>query len=99
MLIQKKRNLFKNDLFGIKSKMFIWRIAYGIRQRNQFIAKDLECLLNMSMCITIPDNEEEAVKLEWIYDKYKSLITEIEGDMKRVNDKIYNYRNKGSCRE
>lgn len=90
---RKRNRLFKNDSFGIKNKVFIRRIAYRIQQRNHFIAKGLECLLNLSMCIAIPDNEEEAAKLEWIYDKYKSLITEIESDMKRVGDKIYDYRN------
>ena len=58
------------------------------------------------MGIGIPESEEEIAKLEWIYDKYKSLISEVENDMnvedeegteeddmKRVHDKIYDWRN------
>ncbi len=93
MKVQKNYSLFKNDLFGIKSKVFIWRIAYRIKKRNHFIVKGLECLLNLSMSIGIPDNEEDVAKLEWICDKYKSLMSEIESDMKHVSDKIYYWRN------
>lgn len=90
---KKKRSLFKNDPFGIKYKMFMWRFTNNIKKRNHLSARKLECLLNLSMCVGIPKSEEETAKLEWIYDKYKSLISEVENDMKRVHDKIYDWRN------
>ncbi len=93
MTVQKNHSLFKNDLFGIKCKLFMWQITHSIKKRNHLSANKLECLLNISMCIGIPENEEEVAKLEWIYDKYKSMISEIESDMKHVSDKIYYWRN------
>lgn len=90
---KRNRSLFKNDPFGIKYKMFMWRFIHNIKKRNHLSARKLECLLNLSMCIGIPESEEEITKLEWIYDKYKSLICEVENDMKRVHDKIYDWRN------
>lgn len=90
---KKKSSLFKNDPFGIKYKMFMRRLTYNIKKRNHLSARKLECLLNLSMCIGMPESEEEITKLKWIYDKYKSLISEVENDMKRVHDKIYDWRN------
>lgn len=89
----RNRSLFKNDSFGIKYKMFMRRLTHNIKKRNHMQARILECLLNLSMGIGIPESEEEIAKLEWIYDKYKSLISEVENDMKRVHNKIYDWRN------
>lgn len=88
-----KRSLFKNDLFGIKEKMFMWRITKSIRMRNYLLAHQLECLLNIAMNISIPKTEEEAAKLEKVYDTYQSLTSEVENDMKHMHDKIYDWRN------
>lgn len=93
MLKRKRRSLFRNDYFGIKDKLFMWRITNSIKKRNHSMGKLLESLLNITMCISIPMTEEEAVKLEKVYESYENLASEIENDMKRMHEKIYECKN------
>lgn len=93
MIKRKKRSIFRNDFFGIKDKLFMWRITNSIKKRNHLMGKLLESLLNITMSISIPITEEEAVKLEKVYESYQNLISEIENDMKRMHEKIYDWRN------
>lgn len=93
MLKRKRRSLFRNDYFGIKDKLFMWRITNSIKKRNHWMGKLLESLLNITMCISIPMTEEEAAKLEKVYESYQNLASEIENDMKRMHWKIYECRN------
>lgn len=86
---QNKRCLIKDKFGLITYKIFMWKIVNSIKRRHHLVAKQLECLLNMSMCIGIPRTEEETAKLAWIYNTYKTLISEIESDMKRVYDNSY----------
>lgn len=57
------------------------------------MGKLLESLLNITMSISIPITEEEAAKLEKVYESYQTLVSEIENDMKRMHEKIYDWRN------
>lgn len=57
------------------------------------MGKLLESMLNITMSISIPITEEEAVKLEKVYESYENLASEIENDMKRMHEKIYDWRN------
>lgn len=93
MVKRRKRSIFRNDFFGIKDKLFMWRITNSIRKRNHSMGKLLESLLNITMSISIPITEEEAVKLEKVYESYQTLVSEIESDMKRMHEKIYDWRN------
>lgn len=93
MIKRKKRSIFRNDFFGIKYKLFMWRITNSIRKRNHSMGKLLESLLNITMSISIPITEEEAAKLEKVYGTYQSLASEIENDMKRMREKICVWRN------
>ena len=95
MLKRKKRNLFRNDFFGIKDKLFMWRITNSIKKRNHWMGKLLESLLNITMSISIPITEDEAVKLEKVYESYQDLSREIENDMKRMHEKIFCYGKEG----
>lgn len=88
MLKRKKRSIFRNDFFGIKDKLSMWRITNSIRKRNHWMGKLLESLLNITMGISIPITEEEAVKLDKVYELYQNLASEIENDMKRMHEKI-----------
>lgn len=93
MIKRKKRSLFRNDFFGIKDKLFMWRITNSIKKRNHLMGKLLESLLNITMSINVPITEKEAVKLEKVYESYQNLVSEIENDMKRMHEKIYDWRN------
>lgn len=93
MIKRKKRSIFRNDFFGIKEKLFMWRITNKGKKLNHSRGKLLESLLNLSMYISIPITEEEAAKLEKVYDTYQNLVSEIENDMKRMHEKIYDWRN------
>lgn len=93
MLKRKKRSLFRNDFFGIKDKLFMWRITNSIRKLHHSMGKLLESLLNITMSISIPITEEEAAKLEKVYESYQTLVGEIENNMKRMREKIYDWRN------
>lgn len=95
MLKRKKRSLFRNDFFGIKDKLFMWRITNSIKKRNHWMGKLLESLLNITMSISIPITEDEAVKLEKVYESYQDLSREIENDMKRMHEKICCYGKEG----
>lgn len=70
----------------------MWRITNHRKQLNHLRASLIERLLNMVMIIGIPKTEEEAAQLEKIYDAYQNIASEIEGNMKRVCDKIYDWR-------
>lgn len=93
MIKHRKRSLFKNDFSGIKQKMLMWRVTNHREKLNHLRAYQLECLLNMAMLIGIPRTEEEAVKLGKVYNAYYHLVNEIESNMNRVYDKIYDWRN------
>lgn len=93
MVKRRKRSIFRNDFFGIKDKLFMWRITNSIRKRNHWMGKLLESMLNITMSISIPITGEEAVKLEKVYESYENLASEIENDMKRMHEKIYDWRN------
>lgn len=93
MIKRRKRSIFRNDFFGIKDKLFMWRITNSIRKQNHSMGKLLESLLNITMSISIPITEEEAAKLEKVYESYQNLASEIENDMKRMHEKIYDWRN------
>lgn len=71
----------------------MWRVTNHRKKLNHLRAYQLECLLNMVMLIGIPKTEEEAVKLKKVYDAYQHLVNEIESNMKRVYNKIYDCRN------
>ncbi len=85
---RKKHSMFRNDLFGIKEKVFMLRITNKRKRLNHSMGKLLENLLNLSMYISIPITEEETAKLEKVYESYQSLVSEIENDMKRMHEKI-----------
>lgn len=93
MIKRKKRSIFRNDFFGIKDKLFMWRITNSIKKRNHSMGKLLESLLNITMSISVPITEVEAAKLEKVYESYQNLANEIENDMKRMYWKIYDWRN------
>lgn len=93
MIKRKNQSIFRNDFFGFKDKLFMWRITNSIRKRNHSMGKLLESLLNITMCISVPITEEEAVKLEKVYESYQNLVSGIENDMKRMHWKIYECRN------
>lgn len=93
MIKCRKRSLFRNDFFGVKEKLFMWRVSKNIKKRNYLLACQLKCLLDIAMLISIPRTEEEVVELEKVYDKYQSVANEIENIMKRMYDKIYDWRN------
>lgn len=93
MMKRRKRSIFRNDFFGIKDKLFMWRITNSIKKRNHWMGKLLESMLNITVSISIPITEEEAVKLEKVYESYQNLASEIEDDMKRMHEKIYDWRN------
>lgn len=59
------------------------------------MGKLLESLLNITMSISIPITEDEAVKLEKVYESYQNLSREIENDMKRMYEKICCYGKEG----
>lgn len=59
------------------------------------MGKLLESLLNITMSISIPITEDEAVKLEKVYESYQNLSREIENDMKRMHEKICCYGKEG----
>lgn len=59
------------------------------------MGKLLESLLNITMSISIPITEDEAVKLEKVYESYQDLSREIENDMKRMHEKICCYGKEG----
>lgn len=93
MVKRKKRSIFRNDFFGIKDKLFMWRITNKGKKLNHSRGKLLESLLNLTMDVGIPRTEEECVKLEKVYGTYQSLASEIENDMKRLHGKICVWRN------
>lgn len=82
--ITKKHSLFKNDFFGIKQKLFVWKNIKRLKQINHLEAKQLEYLLNMTLDIGYPRNEEQEKTLQWVCDKYDALFEEINGQMNRV---------------
>ena len=94
MKTRRKRSIFRNDYFGIKEKVFMWRMTNSIKKRNHSMGKLLESLLNITMCISVPITEEDAAKLDKVYESYQNLASEIENDMKRMHWKIYECRNK-----
>ncbi len=93
MIKRRNRSIFRNDFFGIKEKLFMWRITNSIKKRNHSMGKLLESLLNITMSISVPITEEEAAKLEKVYESYQNLASDIENDMKRMYWKIYEWRN------
>lgn len=93
MIKCRKRRLFKNDFFGVKKKLFMWRVSKNIKQRNHLLVCQLECLLDIAMMISFPRTEEEVVELEKVYDKYQFVSSEIENIMMRMYGKIYDWRN------
>lgn len=82
----KKRSLFKNDFFGIKRKIFVWKNIRRLKQINHIQAKMLERLLNMTLDIAYPCNTEQEKTLQWICDKYDALFKEINNKMNQVKE-------------
>lgn len=93
MVKRRNRSIFRNDFFGIKDKLFMWRITNKGKKLNHSMGKLLESLLNITMSISVPITEVEAAKLEKVYESYQNLANEIENDMKRMYWKIYDWRN------
>ena len=82
-----KRSLFKNDFFGIKRKLFVWKNIKRLKRINHLQAKQLECLLNMTLDIGYPCNEEQEKTLQWVCDKYDALFEEINNQMNQVKER------------
>lgn len=93
MIKRRNRSIFRNDFFGIKEKVFLCRIINRRKKLHHSMGKLLESLLNITMSISIPITEEEAAKLEKVYESYQTLVGEIENNMKRMREKIYDWRN------
>ena len=83
-----KRSLFKNDFFGIKRKLFVWKNIKRLKQINHLQAKILERLLNMMLDIGYPCNAEQEKNLQWVCEKYDALFKEINNKMNRAKGMI-----------
>lgn len=79
-----KKSLLKNDFFGIKQKLFVWKNIKRLKRINYLQAKQLEWLLNMTLDIGYPHNEEQEKTLQWGCDKYDALFEEINNQMNRA---------------
>lgn len=87
-MAHKKQPLFKNDFFGIKQKLFVWKNIKRLKRINHLQAKQLEWLLNMALDIGYPCNEEQEKTLQWVYEKYDDLFEEINDKMNQVKRMI-----------
>ncbi|MBR5596633.1 MAG: hypothetical protein IKW30_04410 [Lachnospiraceae bacterium] len=83
-----KGSLFKNDFFGIKRKLFVWKNIKRLKQINHLQAKILERLLNMMLDIGYPCNAEQEKTLQWVCEKYDALFKEINNKMNRAKGMI-----------
>lgn len=86
--ITKKHSLFKNDFFGIKQKLFVWKNIKRLKQINHLQAKMLERLLNMALDIDCPCNAEQEKTLQWVCEKYDALFEKINNEMNDVKGMI-----------
>ena len=82
-----KGSLFKNDFFGIKRKLFVWKNIRRLKRINHLQAKMLERLLNMVLDIGYPCNAEQEKTLQWICEKYDALFEEINDRVSRANER------------
>lgn len=83
-----KRSLFKNDCFGIKRKLFVWKSVRRLKRINHIQIKMLEKLLNMALDIGCPCNAEQAKTLQWVCGKYDALFEKINNEMNGVKGMI-----------
>lgn len=83
-----KRRLFKNDFFGIKRKLFVWKNVRRLKRINHLQVKMLERLLNMMLDIGYPCNAEQEKTLQWVCEKYDALFKEINNKMNRAKGMI-----------
>ena len=83
-----KGSLFKNDFFGIKRKLIVWKNIKRLKQINHLQAKILERLLNMMLDIGYPCNAEQEKTLQWVCEKYDALFKEINNKMNRAKGMI-----------
>lgn len=83
-----KGSLFKNDFFGIKRKLFVWKNIRRLKRINHLQAKMLERLLNMMLDIGCPCNEEQEKTLQWVCEKYDALFEEINNGVIRAKGMI-----------
>ena len=86
-----KRSLFKNDFFGIKRKLFVWKNIRRLKRINYLQAKMLERLLNMMLDIGCPCNKEQEKTLQWVCEKYDALFEEINNGVIRASSNVTDY--------
>ena len=79
-----KRRLFKNDFFGIKRKLFVWKNVRRLKRINHLQVKMLERLLNMMLDIGYQCNAEQEKTLKWVCEKYDALFEEINDGVNRA---------------
>lgn len=76
--MKKRISLFKNDPYGIKYKIFSWRLDRYIKSEIKVYTKCLRGLLLISLKMGIPTTKEEADVLRKVINSYDDTIEKLE---------------------
>lgn len=80
--MKKRISLFKNDPYGIKYKLFSWRLDRHIKSEIKVYTRCLRGLLLISLKMGIPVTKEEADLLREVINSYDDIVKKLEGLLK-----------------
>lgn len=83
-----KMKMFKNDPFGIKYKIFRFKLKHALKASVKLRTKALAIYLNLVNDIGIPRDDEEGELLKKIVSRYDETIQELEQNLRYARSYI-----------
>ena len=80
--------MFKNDPFGIKYKIFRFKLKYALKASVKLRTKALAIYLNLVNDIGIPRDDEEGELLKKLVSRYDETIQELEQNLRYARSYI-----------
>lgn len=80
--MKKVVSLFKNDPYGIKYKLFKWKLERHIKEGIKVHTKSLAALLNIANKIGIPRTDEDTELMRKVIKTYDDIVLQLEKNLK-----------------
>lgn len=71
---------FKNDPFGIKHEIFLFRAKHLVRKKTELKVKKIALCLKAINDMNVPKNESEELFLKRVLEVYDKTLAEIEDE-------------------
>lgn len=80
--MKRQKSLFKNDPYGIKYKLFKWKLERHIKKGIKVYTKNLAVLLDIANKIGIPRTDDDTGLIRKVIKTYDDIVIQLEENLK-----------------